>query len=194
MNKPLRVAIVYPSGDMLHSQFCGSLVNLVAYSQSKGIQCVCINPKCSIIQMSRFIGVESALSNQADKILFIDSDQTFQHDALERLLKRGKDIIGAASLTRVEPIRYTCKDENGDRIDFSEKKGVQEVHTNGFPMTLIDSKVFARMDKPYFQVNYDKGHWTGEDEYFCHSARKLGYKIWIDADVKVGHLGVKEYI
>lgn len=193
MSKPIRVAVVYPSGDMLHAQFCGSLVNMVAYSQSKGIQAICINPRCSIIQMSRYLGVESAIANGADKLLFIDSDQTFSHDALERLISSGKDIIGAASLTRVEPIQYTCKDKEGKRIDFSKKTGLHEVHTNGFPMTLIDCKVFAKIAKPYFTVSYNDGFWIGEDESFCHAAREQGYKIWIDADVKVGHLGVKEY-
>ena len=140
------------------------------------------------------MGVETALANNCDKILFIDSDQTFSHDALERLLSSNKDIIGAASLTRKDPIQYTCKDEDGERINFREKSGLVEVHTNGFPMTLIDAKVFDKIPKPYFTVTYDNGAWIGEDESFCHAAREAGYKIWIDADVKVGHLGVREYI
>ena len=48
------------------------------------------------------------------------------------------------------------------------------------------------MAKPYFSVTYKDGNWTGEDESFCHAARSAGYKIWIDADVKVGQLGIKE--
>lgn len=191
--KPLHVAVVYPSGDMLHSQFCGCLVSLVAYSQTLGMRVSIVNPKCSLVQMGRFIGVETAIANGADKVLFIDSDQTFDHDALQRLLESKKKIIGAASLTRKPPIQYTCKDKKGNRIDFRERKGLHEVHTNGFPMTLIDCEVFSKIDKPYFDVSYDDGHWTGEDESFCHAARKAGYNIWIDADVKVGHLGMVEY-
>jgi len=174
MPKPLHVAIVYPSGDMLHAQFCGSLVNLVAYSSSIGIQVSCINPKCSLVQIGRFMGIETAIDNGADKVLFIDSDQTFSHDALQRLLASGKDIIGAASLTRKDPIQYTCKDEQGERINFREKTGLVEVHTNGFPLTLIDCKVFDKIEKPYFPVSYnpETNRWTGEDESFCHAARE----------------------
>ncbi len=139
------------------------------------------------------MGVETALANKVDKVLFIDSDQTFSHDALERLLSSGKDIVGAASLTRKEPIQYTCKDVEGNRINFRDKTGLVEVHTNGFPLTLIDAKVFDKIAKPYFSVTYNDGNWTGEDESFCHAARAANYKIWIDADVKVGHLGIKEY-
>ena len=187
------ISIVYPSGDLLHSEFCGSLVSLVSYTQSLGIQVSLVNPKSSVIQMSRFMGVETALANKADKILFIDSDQTFSHDALQRLLESKKKIVGAASLTRKEPIRYTCKNKKGERIDFRQRKGLHEVHTNGFPLVLIDTEVFSKIDKPYFSVTYEDGQWTGEDESFCHAARKAGYKIWVDADVKVGHLGLVEY-
>jgi hypothetical protein len=194
MSRPLKVAIIYPSGDMLHAQFCGSLVNLVAYSQSLGIQTFSVNPRSSLVQVSRFIGVETAIANGADKILFIDSDQTFQHNALAMLLDSKEDIVGAASLTRKEPIQYTCKDKEGNRIDFKEKTGLVEVHTNGFPMTLIDCSVFDKIDKPYFNVSYNEGSWIGEDESFCHAAREAGYKIMINADVKIGHLGTREYI
>jgi len=193
MDKPIKVAVVYPSGDMIHSQFCGCLVALVSHSQRLGIQTGVINPKCSLVQIGRFLGVKTALANNFDKILFIDSDQTFSHDALEKLLAADKDIIGTASLTRTDPIQYTCKDIDGNRIDFREKTGLVEVHTNGFPLTLIDAKVFDKIPKPYFNVTYEDGNWTGEDESFCHAAREAGYKIWIDADVKVGHLGVREY-
>ena len=188
------IAVVYPSGDMIHSRFAGCLVNMSTYSMSKGIRLAVVNPRCSIIQMSRYMGVNQALSLGADKILFVDSDQTFSADALEKMLQTKKKIVGAASLTRVEPIQYTCKDKDGKRIDFSQRKGLHEVHTNGFPFTLIDKEVFDKVDKPWFSVSYDEGQFTGEDESFCHAARKAGYKIWVNADVKVGHLGVKEYI
>lgn len=188
------ISIVYPSGDMIHSRFTGCLVNLVSYSMSKGIQIGVVNPRCSIIQIGRYLGVKQALAQGADKILFVDSDQTFSHDALDRLLAKNKKIVGAASLTRVEPIQYTCKDTKGDRIDFSQRKGLHEVHTNGFPLTLIDREVFEKIDEPWFDVSFKDGQFTGEDESFCHAARKAGYKIWVDADVKVGHLGIKEYI
>lgn len=188
------MAVVFPSGDMLHARFCNNLVRLVSYSQSLGLLVNVINPRCSLVQIGRFMGVETALQAKADKILFIDSDQTFPHDALERLIMAQKDIVGAASLTRAEPIRYTCKDDNGERIDFSKLSGLQKVHTNGFPLTLIDSKVFKDIPKPWFETSYKDGIWTGEDESFCHAARKAGYDIWIDADLKIGHLGIKEYI
>lgn len=191
--KPL-IAIIYPSSDMVHAKFAGCLTNLVSYTSSLGYRVGIINPRCSIIQAGRYLGIQQAKDMGADKVLFIDSDQTFQHDALERLLNTKKKIVGAASLTRVEPVTYTCKDSAGFRIDFSNRKGLQQVHTNGFPLTLIDMEVFKKIPEPYFDVSFKDGKFTGEDESFCLEARKAGYKIWIDADVKVGHLGCKEYI
>jgi len=188
------ITIVFPSSDMVHSRFTGCLVNLVAYTASMGHVVALANPRCSIVQIGRYIGIQTAREQKADKVLFIDSDQTFRHDALIQLLNANKKIIGAASLTRAEPIQYTAKDKNGDRIDFSQRTGLHEVHTNGFPLTLIDMEVFNNIPEPYFNVTFDNGKFTGEDESFCHAARKAGYKIWVDADVKVGHLGIKEYV
>lgn len=189
----MMIAIVFPSSDMVHARFAGCLANLVTYTASLGYRVGIANPRCSIIQIGRYIGVQQARAMNADKVLFIDSDQTFQHDALINLLNDNKKIVGAASLTRVEPVSYTCKDKSGDRIDFSHRKGLHEVHTNGFPLTLIDMEVFDKLEEPYFDVSFKDGQFTGEDESFCHAARKAGYKVWVDADVKVGHLGVKCY-
>ena len=190
--KPL-ITIVFPSSDMVHSRFTGCLVNLVTYTASLGYRVAVANPRCSIVQIGRYIGIQEARQMKADKVLFVDSDQTFSYDALINLLNANKKIIGAASLTRAEPIEYTTKDKNGERIDFSQRKGLHEVHTNGFPLTLIDMEVFDNIPEPYFNVSFKDGQFTGEDESFCHEARKAGYKIWVDADVKVGHLGIKCY-
>lgn len=187
----MRIGIIYPSNDTVHADFAACLARLVAYSATKH-EIVIINPKSSLIQKGRYIGVEEARKRHCDKVLFIDSDQTFTFQSLEILLNQHKKIVGAASLTRREPIQYTAKDNKGNAIDFSNRKGLHEVHTNGFPLTLIDCEVFDKIEKPYFQVSYSNG-WISEDEWFCHEARKAGYKIWVNADLKIGHLGVKEY-
>lgn len=187
----MRIAIIFPSNDTVHADFASCLARLVAYS-SAHYELVIINPKSSLIQKGRYMGVVQAKENHCDKVLFIDSDQTFTFTSLERLVTTNKKIVGAASLTRREPIQYTCKDKKGQVIDFSERKGLHEVHTNGFPLTLIDMEVFTKIERPYFQVSYSNG-WISEDEWFCNEARKAGYKIWVDADLKVGHIGCKEY-
>lgn len=193
----MRIAIVIPSGDMVHTDFAMSLTNLVAHS-IKSCEVTIINPRSSMIPKGRWDGVKQALSIGADYILFIDSDQTFPPHALMHLLQRNRPIIGATCLTRREPIEYTARDAEGSRIDFSNLTGVHPVTSNGFPFCLINAKVFQRIPEPWFAIGYNPntGKWVSEDEYFCHQVAAKGYTVYVDADLtkQIGHLGVYEYI
>lgn len=191
----MRIGIIVPSNDMLHADFAFCLARLIASTHT--VQVGLINPRSSLVQKARWQGVRAAMNQMCDKVLFIDSDQTFPPDALLRLLRHKKSIVGAASLTRREPIEYTARDHNGDRIDFSQRTGLHQVHSNGFPLCLIDMRVFQELNEDdWFKVTLSEGHWYSEDESFCHLARAHGKKIWVDADLtkEVGHLGVKEFI
>ena len=35
--------------------------------------------------------------------------------------------------------------------------------------------------------------YMGEDYLFCDRARAIGYEVWIDPTIKLGHMGVQEY-
>jgi hypothetical protein len=38
----------------------------------------------------------------------------------------------------------------------------------------------------------DEGY-MGEDFLFCDRARELGFEVWIDPSISLGHMGVQEY-
>lgn len=194
----MRIAIIIPSGDMVHTDFTMSLMNLVSYSVKIGHKLAIVNPRSSMIPKGRWMGVRQALSIDPDYILFIDSDQTFTPNALVQLLQRDRAIIGATCLTGREPIEYTARDAEGCRIDFANRTGVHSVTSNGFPFCLIKAGVFWDIPEPWFGIEYDpdKEQWLSEDEYFCRAAIAAGYTVNVDADLtkQIGHLGVYEYI
>jgi GT2 family glycosyltransferase len=33
----------------------------------------------------------------------------------------------------------------------------------------------------------------GEDYLFCDRARELGFEVWVDPSIELGHMGVQEY-
>lgn len=192
----MRIAIIVPSPDMVHTDFAMSLTNMVTYtSMQQRYQLGIINPRSSLVQKGRWDGVRQALELGADKILFIDSDQTFPPDALVRLLHRDKDIVGATYRLRHEEVEYTARDAHGDRIDFSQREGLHQVASNGLGFTLIDTEVFKKLPQPWFNVSMIDGRWISEDESFFHDAENEGYKVWVDADLtkEVGHVGIKCY-
>lgn len=41
-----------------------------------------------------------------------------------------------------------------------------------------------------FTCNVDKnGEYLSEDYAFCYRAKKIGYKVWADTTIRVGHIG-----
>lgn len=189
----MKVAIVIPSHDTVSTDFALCLVNLVSGRAGKPI--AIINSRSSLIQKGRWQGVKDALSINPDKILFIDSDQTFPADALDRLLAHKKKIVCATSKLRDGSGRYAARDSKSKRLDFSQKKGLHKVGSTGFSFALIDASIFRELPEPWFNVSYKEGTWTSEDESFYQQAGKKGYNVWIDADLtkEIGHVGTKIY-
>jgi hypothetical protein len=188
-----RIAIGLPTGDTVCADFAMSLANLVAFSASVA-DVALINVKSSIIQKGRHDIVEKALALAADKILFIDSDMTFQPFALAELLKSGKNVIGCNAPTKRPPIQPTCRDLDGKFVD-AKLKGVREVGFIGTGFLLVDTEVFRKIGPPYFDIKWTGKTFRGEDYNFCDNARDKGEKVFCDFDLSMGitHLGVSAY-
>lgn len=175
-----------PTGDSVKTGFAMSLAMLQGLSQ-----CAIVNPRSSLVQKSRTDGVMTALLQDPSHILFIDSDQTFPPDALYRLLSHNKKVVGAASVRRDGSGVYTAKDAKGNQVDFKQRKGLHKVHTNGLCFCLVKAEVFQGMNpEDWFPVSYKDDKWIGEDESFCLNSKQ---NIWVDADIKLGHIGEKVY-
>ena len=44
-----------------------------------------------------------------------------------------------------------------------------------------------------FDFQLTEEGYIGEDFLFCDRARELGFEVWIDPTIKLGHMGVQEY-
>ena len=102
MNAALpKVAICFPSMDMVHADFALALAGLC--NSTAPIETPLINNKSSIVAIARNDGVRKAQEFGADYILFLDSDMIFPRTTLHRLLLHRKDIVGATYSKRVRP-------------------------------------------------------------------------------------------
>ena len=57
--------------------------------------------------------------------------------------------------------------------------------------TLTKSKIEELIN--FGRFAYEGGTHMGEDVYFCHKARRAGFKVWVDASIRVGHIGQKVF-
>ncbi len=157
MNAALpKVAICFPSMDMVHADFALSLAGLC--NSTAPIETPLINNKSSIVAIARNNGVRKAQEFGVDYILFLDSDMIFPRTTLHRLLLHQKDIVGATYTKRVQPFPVL-----GAALEASptfDERGLFEMKHLPAGCLLIKMSVFSALSEPYFRFLHDEA--TGE--------------------------------
>lgn len=133
--------------------------------------------------------VQQAIEKNCDYLFFIDADMVFPPDTLLRLLSHNVPMVNALAFRRIKP-HYPCifkwNEKEGSYETVAYYGGLQEVDATGMPAILIKTEVFKKMKQPWY---YYRDNLFSSDLTFCENARKLGYKILIDTDLKIGHIG-----
>jgi hypothetical protein len=112
----------------------------------------------------------------------------FPSNLLIRLLSHNLDMVNALAFRRIKPY-YPCifnwNDEHKcyETVEYSH--GLLEVDATGMAAHLIKMDVFDKVDSPWY---YYRENIFSSDLTFCENARKAGFKIMIDTDMKIGHL------
>lgn len=137
--------------------------------------------------------VEAAKREKVSHLLFIDSDMQFPHDAIEKLLAHDKDIVGTLYPRRQYPYRPTINKVDGKRLIVPSSypnDRLFEVDACGTGFLLIKMSVFEKLgEPPYFKIQDFHGKQIRDDVYFCISARRKGFSVWVDPTIKMGHVG-----
>lgn len=149
--------------------------------------------------------VVQAQRNGSEYLLFIDDDMTFLPNTLEELMAHKKGVVGVNSYSRCLPPSSTVglMDKNGKYMhpDHHTEWEMQipdklfKAYFVGAGIMLIDMKVFALIEKPYFIFTTDENGQVvnGEDGHFCDLVKKAGVDVWCDPEITCGHLGEYEY-
>lgn len=151
----------------------------------------------------------------ADILLFLDDDIRYKPDEIIHMCReayRLKTIVGAAYVVKKEDITWiTPKPLNSDPIYFGDKVnsgtvevrwvagGAMAIHRNvltdmihELPLPLChpkDMKFWPFFLPQLWQHPSGDYLYLSEDYSFCENARKLGYKIYMDTTVSLGHAG-----
>ncbi len=138
---------------------------------------------------------QGALKEEADYLMFVDTDVTFPPDGIARLIDADKDIVGGMyNLKQPEPMS-TIKMWNQDRSAFQAVNGqalpkeLFEVAALPTGFMLIRLAGLERMEFPFFPCEFG----MGEDVAFCINAQKAGLEVWCDPTIQVKHIGDYAY-
>ena len=191
-NKKIKLMIGIPTASaLLHRKFVQSLMSL-QYPPNVDVD---INI-CEGFQLpfARNRIVQNALEKNCEYLFFVDVDMVFLPDTLIRLLKHDLDIVNALAFRRITP-HYPCifnwNETEKSYTTVSYSTGLLEVDATGMPAILIKTNVFRKMKEtwPKQPWYYYRDNLFSSDLTFCENARKLGFKIMIDTDLKIGHIG-----
>jgi len=184
------VAIIIPSVATAPMKFAIALAAMVGSSR---VPISLINVQNAYVDLARNLGVRKALTQNADYVLFCDSDMSFPPDALHRLLAADKDIIGANYIRRAQPHTSLAKPMGNES---AEVAGIVEVEQLPTGFVLIKRVVFESMPEPWFWLSMNGRSTTesldhymngilGEDYHFCDKAREHGIRIWMDTELSL---------
>ena len=171
---------------------------------------------CSVVSRARNLLAQDMLESPCDYLLFIDSDINFEPDDILRLMAWGSDpkkgIVAAVPRTRSEDKVYITTldyDENNDLT--MNGMGLVRAKRVATAFMLVRREVFVTMtaanpDWKYydkrsertipclFDFQLTEEGYIGEDFLFCDRARELGFEVWIDPSITLGHMGIQEYV
>lgn len=171
--------------------------------------CFDLFPSSGGIADGRNFLVEDFLKSDCDKMIFLDSDITFEKGALIRLAAKTVDFVGGAyrykQAVETYPIRFTKAVEAGENM-WSDANGLIEVDGLPFGFLCLTRNVFKKFDEKYperknnnfgrtstayFQLPILEGVLWGEDYTFCKEWKEMGEKIYLDPEIELTHWDFK---
>ena len=191
----MRTMIAIPCMDMVHTLFMASMISL---RKPEGTEVAIAS--CSLVYESRHTLALKAINEGFDRVLWLDSDMSFDPDLLERLsadLDQGLDFVCGLYFTRKNPVQpcvyEVCsqrKKKSGELIPVSESfreipDGLFEIEGCGFGAAMMTTDLIRSAGHlPFFPTDG-----FGEDLSFCRKVREAGKKLYCDSRIKVNHIG-----
>lgn len=150
---PDKIAVCMPCRSEMSVKTAQCMIALMSHSMTSGLAVAYLQQEGSCIAGQRNDLVERAIDFNADWILWIDSDMTFPRDALSRLIRRGKQMVGATYNKRVPPY-----DTLGAWIPTPDLKqpdgGVHECYYLPGGFMLIHTDVYKALPYPWYFETY----------------------------------------
>jgi hypothetical protein len=171
---------------------------------------------CSVVSRARNLLAQDMLESDCTDLIFIDSDINFEPEDVLRLMAWTSDpkkgIVAGVPRTRSEDVVYIATLDHDDNNQLTMNgMGLVRAKRVATAFMMVRREVFETLEREHPEWQYrdtkadrsltcmfdfmktDEGY-IGEDFLFCDRARAHGYEVWVDPTIKLGHMGVQEYL
>jgi hypothetical protein len=198
------------------SQYLHGLMQTAQALGARGIAVQYDFEQSTYIAVNREKLVRRFLKTDCLFLLFVDSDTAFTARDVATLIASNVDVVSALYRYRADTVPgatvHCFRGIDGKPIDV-ESSELQECGFLPTGMLLIRREVFERMYRQHEYI-FDQGFkdttwfrkvfeptdpfdpmsdFEGEDICFSRLWREMGGKMYVRADVKVGHIGTRDY-
>lgn len=172
---------------------------------------------CSVVSRARNLLADDFLNSDCTDLLFIDSDINFDEQDVFRLLAWTSDpkkgiVAGVPTVRRADKTYIATLDEGEDGSLTMNAMGLVKAKRVATAFMMVrkdvflklrdehpewryhDTKAGERMLHAFFDFKCEPQGYMGEDFLFCDRARAAGFEVWVDPTIKLGHMGVMEYM
>ena len=171
---------------------------------------------CSVVSRARNLLTKDFLESKCTDLIFIDSDINFEPEDVFRLMAWTTDpkkgIVAGVPRIRGEERVYITALEYDDNQELTMnsmglvrgmrvatafmmvRRDVFETLVEAHPERTYYDKKSDRMLPAIFDFKLTEEGYMGEDFLFCDRAREVGFEVWIDPTIKLGHMGVQEFL
>jgi hypothetical protein len=207
----IKVMIAIPCGPNLPWQTVQSLIETCCSLERGGIPySFTMVAGCSIVEHARSNVASDFLKSDMNTLFMIDSDMAWTLKDFVRLLALSTvmEVVGAAYPAKRDdgPV-FMLKGCEGSLMN--NEYGCLPIGGVGLGFTVVQRKVIEQLAEkaekvrfpwskgekiPYiFRCDIDNGEARGEDMAFFDDCKDLGYQLWLDPTIELGHVGTKEY-
>ena len=188
----MKLLIAIPTYDYMHFQFVDCLTKLIRRLDEDEIDYEVCFQGGTLVYVGRDKLARKAIDEGFTHMLWLDSDMIFSEELLDNLMFSGKDFVTGIAHGRRAPHMSCLFKKIWPSVDRWQGHDYPtttfEVGGCGFACVLIKTSivkaVYEKQGTAFFPMRE-----LGEDLAFCKRARDLGFTIWAEPTVWLGHIG-----
>lgn len=208
--KPHYNILIATPGRSMEAEYVRSLIKTTEYLQKVGITYKYLNEYSSQVSAAReattmgsdFLDAfnKSPVRGECtyDKMIWIDSDISWDIEDFMKIYESDKDIISGVYFNHLGVPMFSVHDDQlySDPQILKDAKTPFEIFAAGFGFIAVKAGVFENMPRPWFETVYqqiknEQGQEMlipfGEDYSWCAKAKRSGFDIYLDPTVRLTH-------